>query len=120
MNFAQMAKVGRFRQNLVLAVIPFMGFVFAAGTMSVFKTIKALLVSFSLFLMLSAVRLFQDRGMSVVALTGRDGGEMAGSLGAGDIEIRVPAERTARIQEVHLLIIHCLCDVLDRSLFPSD
>ena len=38
----------------------------------------------------------------------------------GDIEVRVPAERTARIQEVHLLIIHCLCDVIDRSLFPAD
>jgi phosphoheptose isomerase len=54
--------------------------------------------------------------MRVVALTGRDGGAIAGLLADGDIEIRVPAERTARIQEVHLLIIHCLCDLIDAEL----
>ena len=58
--------------------------------------------------------------MTVIALTGNDGGEMAPALLDADIEIRVPSERTARIQEVHLLIIHCLCDVIDRSLFPTD
>ena len=57
--------------------------------------------------------------MAVVALTGRDGGAMAAQLGDDDIEIRVPAERTARIQEVHLLIIHCLCDLIDQSLFVN-
>ncbi len=57
-----------------------------------------------------------DIGMTVVALTGRDGGEIAAALGAADTEIRVPAERTARIQEVHLLVIHCLCDLIDRGL----
>jgi len=62
----------------------------------------------------------QDRGMPIVALTGRDGGEMARCLSADDVEIRVPAERTARIQEVHLLLIHCLCDLIDRTLFPVD
>jgi D-sedoheptulose 7-phosphate isomerase len=55
--------------------------------------------------------------MHVVALSGRDGGQMAEILTAGDIEIRVPADRTARIQEVHLVIIHCLCDLIDESLF---
>ena len=55
--------------------------------------------------------------MQVVALSGRDGGDMAEILIAGDIEIRVPAERTARIQEVHLVVIHCLCDLIDESLF---
>ena len=53
----------------------------------------------------------------VVALTGRDGGKMAPQLKAGDVEIRVPAKVTARIQEVHLLALHCLCDLIDEQLF---
>jgi len=57
--------------------------------------------------------------MHVVALTGRNGGKMAPALGAGDVEIRVPAERTARIQEVHLVVIHCLCDGIDQALFGA-
>lgn len=57
-----------------------------------------------------------ERGMSVVALTGRDGGRVAGLCDDGDVEIRVPALRTARIQEVHLVIIHCLCDLIDTAL----
>ncbi|NNC77442.1 MAG: phosphoheptose isomerase [Woeseiaceae bacterium] len=57
-----------------------------------------------------------ERGMKVVALTGRDGGRMAGLYGDGDVEIRVPATRTARIQEVHLVIIHALCDLIDTAL----
>lgn len=60
------------------------------------------------------------RNMRVVALTGRDGGEMAALLRPEDIEIRVPAESTARIQETHLLIIHCLCDIIDRQLFETE
>ena len=67
-----------------------------------------------------AIDAAQDRGMTVVALTGRDGGEIAPTLAARDTEIRVPSARTARIQEVHLLIIHCLCDVIDSSLFPTE
>ena len=55
--------------------------------------------------------------MTVVALSGRDGGEMAALLQGEDIEIRVAANSTARIQEVHLLAIHCLCDLIDRELF---
>lgn len=58
----------------------------------------------------------QERATKVVALSGRDGGRMAGLLSDNDVEIRVPAERTARIQEVHILILHCLCDVVDRTL----
>ncbi|GAA5218898.1 phosphoheptose isomerase [Corallincola platygyrae] len=61
-----------------------------------------------------------SRDMTIVALTGKDGGEMAGLLGPNDAEIRVPSTRTARIQEVHLLAIHCLCDLIDRTLFPQD
>lgn len=60
-----------------------------------------------------------DRGMRVVALTGRDGGRMAGLLEGIDVEIRVPASRTARIQEVHLVVIHCLCDLIDATLLGT-
>ncbi|GGP57013.1 phosphoheptose isomerase [Shewanella algicola] len=61
-----------------------------------------------------------SRDMTIVALTGKDGGSMAGLMSAGDVEIRVPSNVTARIQEVHLLVIHCLCDNIDRTLFPQD
>lgn len=60
------------------------------------------------------------RDMTIVALTGKDGGEMAGLLGPNDCEIRIPSNVTARIQEVHLLVIHCLCDYIDRKLFGQD
>jgi D-sedoheptulose 7-phosphate isomerase len=63
-----------------------------------------------------AVHAAHERGLKVVALTGRDGGAITSALTAADIEIRVPAERTCRIQEVHLLIIHCLCDLIDAEL----
>jgi D-sedoheptulose 7-phosphate isomerase len=63
-----------------------------------------------------AIQAAHEKGMSVVALTGRDGGSMAGLLKAHDVEIRVPAERTCRIQEVHLLVLHCLCDLIDMEL----
>lgn len=68
---------------------------------------------------LAAIRSAHAHGLRVIALSGRDGGAMAHLLGAGDVEIRVPATRTARIQEVHLLVIHCLCDAIDRALFPA-
>jgi D-sedoheptulose 7-phosphate isomerase len=57
-----------------------------------------------------------DRDMNVVALSGRDGGELAKLLTPGDVELRVPSDVTARIQELHLLIIHCLCDLVDHQL----
>ena len=62
---------------------------------------------------IAAVEAAHDCGMAVVALTGRNGGRMASVLGAGDIHICVPAESTARIQEVHLLTLHCICDGID-------
>lgn len=68
---------------------------------------------------LNAVDAAHHREMKVIALTGRDGGEITTLLTANDIEILVPAESTARIQETHLLIIHCLCDIIDRQLFES-
>ncbi len=67
-----------------------------------------------------AIRAAHERDMIVVALTGRDGGRMAANLGARDIEVRVPSERTARIQEVHLVVIHCLCDFIDTAIFGGE
>ncbi|MEC9375861.1 MAG: phosphoheptose isomerase [Pseudomonadota bacterium] len=64
-----------------------------------------------------AVTTAQEKEMPVIALTGSDGGKIAQLLRENDKEIRVPSERTARIQEVHLLIIHCLCDLIDKQLF---
>jgi D-sedoheptulose 7-phosphate isomerase len=63
-----------------------------------------------------AVLAAHERGMKVVALLGRDGGHAAKLLSGDDVEIRVPADRTARIQEVQLLAIHCLCDLIDATL----
>ena len=66
---------------------------------------------------IKAIAAAHERGMTVVALTGRDGGVMKDLYAERDIEIRVPSERTARIQEVHLLVIHCLCDMIDHELY---
>ncbi len=62
---------------------------------------------------LAAIEAAHESEMTVVALTGRNGGKMAGVLAADDIHICVPAESTARIQEVHLLTLHCICDAID-------
>ena len=67
-----------------------------------------------------AIKAAHERSMHVVALTGRDGGKMAALYEDGDVEIRVPASRTARIQEVHLLAIHCLCDLIDTNLLGPE
>ena len=64
-----------------------------------------------------AIEVAHTRGMQVLALTGRDGGKMATLLADGDIELRVPASVTARIQEVHLLLIHVLCTCIDKRFF---
>ena len=66
---------------------------------------------------IQAMRAAHDRGLHIVALTGRNGGEMAHYFKADDVEIRVPSDVTARIQETHLLVIHCLCDLIDHQLF---
>ncbi len=65
---------------------------------------------------LEAVQAAHDRDMSVVALTGRNGGKLAARLRETDIHICVPHERTARIQEVHILALHCICDGVDVQL----
>ena len=62
---------------------------------------------------MAAMQAAHEAQMSVVALTGRNGGRMADMLRPSDIHICVPAQSTARIQEVHLLTLHCLCDAID-------
>jgi D-sedoheptulose 7-phosphate isomerase len=68
---------------------------------------------------IKAVNAAHDKNMNVVALTGKEGGRLVTELNESDIEIRVPSQSTARIQEVHLLITHCLCDLIDHQLFGS-
>ena len=63
-----------------------------------------------------AIRTAQSRKMRVIALTGRDGGAMARMLGPGDFHLNVAHARTMRVQEVHLLAIHCLCEVVDNVI----
>jgi len=67
-----------------------------------------------------AITAAHERGMHVVALTGKDGGTMGQQMRDEDVEIRVPSDSTARTQEVHLLVIHCLCDLIDRQLFGDE
>ena len=62
---------------------------------------------------IEAVHAAHEREMRVVALTGKGGGEISALLGPDDVNLCVPADRTARIQEVHLLTLHCLCDGID-------
>jgi phosphoheptose isomerase len=67
---------------------------------------------------LKAMEAAHERKMTVLAMTGKDGGEMARQLGAHDIELRAAHKVTARIQEVHILFLHCLCDAIDEILYP--
>jgi D-sedoheptulose 7-phosphate isomerase len=69
---------------------------------------------------LNAVNAALERDMRVIALTGKGGGQMNELLTEADVHICVPHDRTARIQEVHLLTIHCLCDGIDAALFGGD
>ena len=68
---------------------------------------------------LRAVVAAHAKSMLVVALTGKGGGAIGKKLRAQDVEIRVPAERTCRVQEIHLLTIHCLCDLIDAEMLGS-
>ncbi|MBB3169119.1 SIS domain-containing protein [Simiduia aestuariiviva] len=67
--------------------------------------------------LVQAVSAAHDKEITVVAFTGQNVGDTAAILDAQDIELRVPAEQSARIQEVHLLSVFCLCDLIDRQLF---
>jgi len=64
-----------------------------------------------------AITTAHDKDISVIALTGNNGGMIAQLLYETDIEIRVPSNSNARIQEIHILITHCLCDLIDHQLF---
>jgi len=66
-----------------------------------------------------AIDAAHDREMHIIALTGREGGQMADLIQDNDIEIRVSAWSTARIQEVHLMIIHSICDLIDQHLLGT-
>lgn len=67
---------------------------------------------------LRAVNAAQLIGLHVIALTGRDGGAIGACLRAEDIELRAASGVTARVQEVHILLLHCLCDSIDELRFP--
>ncbi|MDR3088073.1 MAG: phosphoheptose isomerase [Azoarcus sp.] len=62
---------------------------------------------------LAAIAAAHEREMRVVALTGKGGGKIAECLTRNDVHLCAPADRTARIQEIHLLALHCLCDGID-------
>ena len=70
--------------------------------------------------LLTAVEAAHRQEMGVIALTGKEGGQIASLLRESDMELRVPAQSTPRIQEVHILIIHCLCDLIDRHLLGAE
>jgi phosphoheptose isomerase len=68
---------------------------------------------------IEAIKVAQTKGISIIALTGKDGGKISSLVNDQDVEIRVPSEKTSRIQEIHLLIIHCLCDIIHHKLFQT-
>jgi D-sedoheptulose 7-phosphate isomerase len=65
---------------------------------------------------IEAMRAASELGIRSIALTGNGGGKMAALLGEQDVHVCVPHKSTARIQEVHLLTLHCLCDLIDFQL----
>jgi D-sedoheptulose 7-phosphate isomerase len=67
---------------------------------------------------IDAMHAAHELGIRVIALTGNGGGKMAALVRDDDVHLCVPHKTTARIQEVHLLCIHCLCDGIDTLLFP--
>jgi len=69
---------------------------------------------------LAAAEAALEREMRVVALTGKDGGKLGRLLTEADVHINVPHSRTARIQEVHLVAVHAICDGLDVALFGEE
>ena len=69
---------------------------------------------------ITAIHAAHERDMQVVALTGKSGGNIAGLLANEDVHICVPSDRTSRVQEVHLLTLHCLCDGIDTLLLGAE
>ena len=70
--------------------------------------------------MIQAISAAHDRDISVIALTGRDGGDIGSLIGEEDIELRAPVNSRSRIHEIHLLTLFCLCDLIDSQLFGID
>lgn len=66
---------------------------------------------------IKAIEVAQQKGLTIIALTGKDGGKIDKMLKTHDVNICAPANRTARIQEIHLLVLHTLCDAVDNILF---
>lgn len=69
---------------------------------------------------LNAIDAAHEQGMLVILVSGMDGGQAGKSLKDIDIELRVPSSSTARIQETHLIIVHCLCDLIDTRLLGQE
>jgi D-sedoheptulose 7-phosphate isomerase len=69
---------------------------------------------------IEAIGVAHEIGVRVIALTGNGGGKMSALLTAEDVHICVPHKNTARIQEVHLLVLHCICDAIDYQLFGAN
>ena len=69
---------------------------------------------------LRAIEVAHSKALKVIAFTGKEGGKIASLLRTTDIELRVPAHATARIQEIHLLLIHCLCDHIDNVFYREN
>ncbi|GAA5317835.1 MAG: phosphoheptose isomerase [Candidatus Pelagadaptatus aseana] len=69
--------------------------------------------------LIQAIAAAHDREMNVIALSGRDGGDISAILDNHDLELRVPVDSRARIHEIHLLSIFCLCDLIDQQLFGA-
>lgn len=70
--------------------------------------------------LLQAISAAKDRGVDVIALTGRDGGDISTMLAPEDIEICARVDSRSRIHEIHLLVLYCLCDLIDHKLFGID
>lgn len=66
--------------------------------------------------LLAAIEAAHARELTVIALTGRDGGALAAALGETDVHVAVPHDRAVRVQEVHALVLHCICDAIDLQL----
>ncbi len=70
--------------------------------------------------LIQAVATAHERGLNVIALTGRGGGDIASLLDTHDIELRADIDSRARIHEIHLLTLYCLCDLIDLNLFGME
>ena len=70
--------------------------------------------------LIQAVASAHERDINIIVLSGRDGGNIRSLLDPNDLEIRVPVDSRARIHEIHLLSIFCLCDLIDKQLFGNE